>query len=175
MSGVTPSQTVGPFLAIVLPWEDGSDVVAAGTADAVVLRGRVTDGAGEPVPDALVETWQADGSGVFGDGFRGFGRCPTDTAGEFWLRTVVPGPVAGADGAAQAPHIDVSVFARGLLDRVVTRIYFPTHAALNEDDPVLLSVPADRRGRLVARPTQEGELRFDIVLQGEAETPFFDV
>jgi len=87
----------------------------------------------------------------------------------------VPGPVRGADGVPQAPHIDVSVFARGLLDRVVTRIYFPTRAALNDTDPVLCSFPAQLRDRLVARPTQDGELRFDIVLQGETETPFFDL
>jgi protocatechuate 3,4-dioxygenase alpha subunit len=176
--GSTPSQTVGPFLAIVLPWPDGPYVVPAGTPGAVWIAGRVTDGAGEPVPDALVETWQADAEGRFdhpddprgavASACRGFGRCPTDAAGEYRILTVKPGALPG-----QAPHLDVSVFARGLLHRLVTRLYFPDEA--NEADPVLSTVDAADRALLVAVPGPDGMLRFDIRLQGDAETPFFTV
>lgn len=174
----TPSQTVGPFLSIGLPWPDGPAVVADGTEGAVWIRGTVTDGAGAPVPDALVETWQADQHGRFDHpadpreaqpGFRGFGRCPTDGDGEYAIRTLLPGALPG-----QAPHIDVSVFARGLLHRVVTRIYFPDHADAHAGDPVLTAVPAERRDTLVAARTADG-YRFDVRLQGEGETVFFDV
>ena len=161
--GTTPSQTVGPFLSIVLPWPDGPDVVADG---GITLTGRVTDGHGDPVPDGLVEIWQADAAGRFGAGFRGFGRCPTDADGGFRFRTVVPGPV----DEEQAPHVDVSVFCRGLLHRVVTRIYFPDQPR-NATDPVLTAL-GDDAGRLVATRTDDG---FDlpIRLQGDGETPFF--
>ncbi|SDZ18150.1 protocatechuate 3,4-dioxygenase alpha subunit [Amycolatopsis xylanica] len=178
----TPSQTVGPFLSIGLPWEDGPEVVPAGTPGAVWIRGTVSDGAGQPVPDALVETWQADADGRFdhpddprgaaGNGFRGFGRCPTDSGGQYQIRTVVPGAVPGAGGLPQAPHIDVSVLARGLLHRVVTRIYFEDKD--NSADQVLALVPEDRRHTLIATKTEDG-YRFDVRLQGEGETVFFDV
>ncbi|HTF10111.1 MAG TPA: protocatechuate 3,4-dioxygenase subunit alpha, partial [Asanoa sp.] len=146
------------------------------------LRGVVVDGAGEPVPDALVETWQADRAGRFdhpddprgavaSPGFRGFARCPTDPEGRWAIRTVRPGPVPGPDGTLQAPHIDVSVLARGLLDRLVTRIYFPDEAA-NAGDPVLSQVDPIRRQTLVARESDDG-LVFDITLQGDHETVFF--
>lgn len=176
--GSTPSQTVGPFLHIGLPWEDGPQVVAPGTPGAVWIRGIVLDGAADPVPDALVETWQADPDGRFGHpddprgavpGFRGFGRCPTDSDGWWGVLTVPPGALPG-----QAPHIDVSVLARGLLHRVVTRIYFPGQEELNATDPVLATVPPERRDTLVARPAEDG-YRFDIRLQGLGETVFFDV
>ena len=170
----TPSQTVGPFLAIGLPWPDGAHVVEGDTPDAVWIRGTVYDGAGEVVPDGLVETWQADPDGHFDHPdspkqceFRGFGRCPTDDNGEYAIRTLLPGPVDG-----QAPHIDVSVFARGMLNRVVTRIYFPH--LLDGGDPVLDTVPEDRRHTLIATPTDDG-YRFDIRLQGADETVFFDL
>ncbi|WP_298176585.1 protocatechuate 3,4-dioxygenase subunit alpha [Saccharomonospora sp.] len=174
----TPSQTVGPYLSIGLPWEDGPTVVEEGTEGAVWIRGVVTDGEGAPVPDALIETWQADPNGRFDHpddprgavpGFRGFGRCPTNDDGEFGILTLLPGAVPG-----QAPHIDVSVFARGLLHRLVTRIYFPDFAEANVLDPVLNSVPVERRYTLVARRTEDG-YRFDVRLQGEGETVFFDV
>jgi protocatechuate 3,4-dioxygenase alpha subunit len=182
--GQTPSQTIGPFFAIGLPWEDGPFVVPAGTPGAVWIRGRVVDGAGELVPDALVETWQADPEGRYrdaedpgavGDWFRGFGRSSAEPNGEWAIHTVKPGPTAGPDGSVQAPHLDVSVFARGLLKRAVTRIYFTDEAAANERDPVLASVtdPADRATLLAAR-TDDG-YRFDIVLQGNGETVFFFV
>lgn len=181
--GCTPSQTVGPFLAIVLPWPDGPDVVPEGTPGAIRIVGRLTDGAGEVIPDGLIETWQADPDGRFAHpddprgpvapGFRGFGRCPTDAQGEFWFRTLKPGPLPAADDRIEAPHIDVSVFARGMLNRLVTRIYFPDETAANAADPVLELLDEAERALLVARAEPGGELRFDIRLQGEPETPFF--
>ena len=172
---VTPSQTIGPFFAVGLIWADGPDVVPQGTPGAVWIEGRVLDGAGDPVPDALVETWQADPAGRFTSGFRGFGRCPTDANGRWAIRTVKPGPLPTPEGGAEAPHLDVSVFARGLLHRVVTRIYFPDEAEANAADPVLCSIPdQEARARLVAVAEGDG-LRFDIHLQGERETPFLAI
>jgi protocatechuate 3,4-dioxygenase alpha subunit len=165
---LTPSQTVGPFLAIGLPWEDGPLAVAEGTPGAITITGRVVDGAGEPLPDALVETWQAGA-----DGHRGFARCPTDASGEYHVLTVRPAALPARDGGTEAPHINVSVFARGLLDRLVTRIYFPD-ADENATDPVLASIDPDRRATLIATAV-DGGYRFDITLQGEQETVFFDV
>jgi protocatechuate 3,4-dioxygenase alpha subunit len=184
--GCTPSQTVGPYLAIVLPWADGPDVVADGTPGAVIITGRLLDGAGEPVPDGLIETWQADPTGRFDHpddprgavasaGFRGFGRSATDPDGRFWIRTVKPGALPTADGGTQAPHLNVSVFARGLLNRVITRIYFPDETTSNAHDPVLRALDAESRRLLVATPDDEGALHFDIRLQGADETPFFSI
>lgn len=179
----TPSQTVGPYLSIGLPWEDGPAVVPEGTPGAVAIHGVVTDGNGEPVSDALIETWQADPNGRFDhpddprgrvEGFRGFGRCPTDSEGYFRILTVLPGAVPGTKGRTQAPHIDVSVFARGMLNRDVTRIYFPENAEANAQDQVLQSVPQERRHTLIAEKTEDG-YRFNVRLQGEGETVFFDV
>lgn len=185
---LTPSQTAGPYFTVTLPWPDGPYVVPEGTPGAVIIGGQVRDGAGEPVADALVETWQAGPDGGFGHpddprgggiaGFRGFGRCPTDTAGWYRLVTLRPGPVPSPDGGWEAPHLNVSLFARGLLDRVVTRIYFPDEQAANLADPVLRAI-ADpgRRATLIAaaQPGRAGEFRFDIHLQGKGETVFFDV
>jgi protocatechuate 3,4-dioxygenase, alpha subunit len=173
---VTPSQTVGPFFAIGLPWPEGPNVVSADEPGAFTIRGLVTDGEGVPIPDAVVETWQPDAAGAFGerDGFRGFARVPTGDEGTFAIRTVKPGSVPDADGVPQAPHIDVSLFCRGLLHRVVTRIYFADEEAANAADPVLATVPAERRDTLLARETDDG-YRFDIHLQGDGETVFFDV
>ncbi|MGW0521944.1 protocatechuate 3,4-dioxygenase subunit alpha [Crossiella sp. NPDC003009] len=181
----TPSQTVGPYLALGLEWPDGPDVISPNMPDAVWLRGTVRDGAGEPVPDAVIETWQADADGRFNHpadprgavaspGFRGFGRCTTAADGSYGIRTVVPGAVPAEAGLVQAPHIDVSVLARGLLHRVVTRIYFPEHAEMHRSDPVLCSVPEHRRATLIAERTGDG-YRFDVRLQGGQETVFFDV
>jgi len=181
----TPSQTVGPFLSMVLPWPDGPYAVAEGTEGAVWLAGVVYDGAGTPVPDALIETWQADPLGRFAhpddprgdgasEGFRGFARCPTDEQGRYRILIVKPGPLPTPDGATEAPHLDVSVFARGLLNRVVTRIYFPDEDAANVADPVLAVVEPERRNSLVAAVSDDG-LRFDIHFQGAHETVFFDV
>ena len=175
-AGRTPSQTIGPFFAVALPWPDGPRVVGEGTPGAIRIEGRVLDGSAGPVPDALVETWQRTPGGI-----RGFGRCPTDADGRWTIVTLKPeaSPRGGADGAGggppEAPHIAVSVFARGLLKRVVTRIYFDDEAAANAGDPVLASIadPAARH-TLIAERTPEG-YRFDIRLQGDGETVFFDV
>ena len=184
--GGTPSQTVGPFLAIGLPFAAGPHVVPEGTPAAIRIAGTVFDGAGDPVPDNLIETWQADGQGCFADlhghggpsaltGFRGFARVGfEDGDGSFEILTVKPGRVPGPGGRLQAPHIDVSVFARGLLHRCVTRIYFADEAEANGEDAVLALVPAARRGTLLAQPAGDG-YRFDIRLQGPGETVFFDV
>ncbi len=185
MNDLTPSQTVGPFLHICLPWEDGPFVVPDGTPGAFWVTGVVYDGAGNPVTDGLVETWQADPGGRFDHpadprgttpspvaGFRGFGRCATDEHGRYRILTVKPGPLPDPGGGTEAPHLNLSVFARGLLDRVVTRLYFPDEEAANAADPVLSSVPAERRGTLVAQPDGDG-VRLDVRIQGEAETVFF--
>ncbi len=180
--GTTPSATVGPYLAIGLTWPDGADAVAPGTAGEIWLRGTVFDGNGDVVPDAMVETWQADPDGRFAHaddprgasstpGFRGFARSATP-GGEYAVRTLKPGPVPDGEGGLQAPHVDVSVFARGLLDRVVTRIYFG-----DDDlgaDPVLAGLSPEQRATLVAQPTDDG-YRLDIHLQGDSETVFFAV
>jgi protocatechuate 3,4-dioxygenase, alpha subunit len=187
--GLTPSQTVGPFLGMGLPWPDGPDVVAEGTPGAITISGRLTDGAGDPIPDGLIETWQADPAGRFdhpddprgaptgGTGFRAFGRCETGPDGGYHIITLRPGALPSPDGGTEAPHLDVSVLARGLLDRVVTRIYFSDEEAANAADPVLGSVSPDRRDTLIAtaEPGAEGRYRFDIRLQGQGETVFFDV
>jgi protocatechuate 3,4-dioxygenase alpha subunit len=186
--GLTPSQTVGPFLEIGLPWPDGPCVVPEGTTGAITITGQVFDGAGDPVSDALVETWQADPDGGFahpddprgaaGPGFQGFGRCPTGPDGSYRIVTLKPGALPSPGGGTEAPHLDVSVFARGLLDRVVTRVYFPDEAPANAADPVLASIADPARvATLIARPDPDApaRLRFDIHLQGDQETVFFDV
>lgn len=177
----TPSQTVGPFLSIGLPWTDGSDLVAEGTPGAISIVGTVVDGEAQPVPDALIEIWQADPDGRFPHpddprgavtypGLRAFGRCASDTEGNFWFRTLKPGRVDDE----QAPHIDVTVLARGLLRHLVTRIYFPDEAEANAADPTLRELDESDRNLLIARPDGDA-LRFDIRLQGGDETPFFTV
>ena len=174
----TPSQTVGPYLEIGLTPLDRSEVVAPGTPGAVTIAGQVLDGAGRPVPDAVVELWQADPDGRFagdadGGGFpRWFGRSSTDAEGRYRFVTVKPGPVRLRTGVPQAPHLELLVFARGLLRPVRTRAYFPDEHAANEADPVLLGVPAERRRTLVAVAEGDG-LRFDVRLQGSDETVFF--
>jgi protocatechuate 3,4-dioxygenase alpha subunit len=166
----TPAQTVGPYFSIGLPWPDGPDVVAEGTEGEIWIRGRVLDGEREPIPDALIETWQADPAGRYaGEALIGFGRCPTDDDGAWAIRTIKP----GATGE-QAPHIAVSVFARGLLHRVVTRIYFPDEEEANAADPVLASLDEAARATLVAVRKEDG-YRFDVRLQGPDETVFFAV
>lgn len=152
-------------------------MVPEGAPGAVWIRGAVLDGKGDPVPDALIETWQADPEGRFDhpadprgavpSGFRAFGRCPTDVNGRFSFLTLKPGALPG-----EAPHINVSVFCRGMLRRLVTRIYFPD--CDNSLDPVLGLVDDSLRHTLIADPAPFG-YRFDIVLQGPDETVFFDV
>jgi len=164
----TPSQTVGPYLQIGLPWPDGADVVPEGTPGRIRLYGRVFDGDGEVIPDALIETWQADPDGRFGTEFRGIGRSPTTDEGEWEIFTLKPGRV----GDGQAPHIDVNVFARGMLNRCVTRIYFADED--NRGDPVLETVPSERRETLIVEPGDDG-YRFDVHVQGDRETVFFRI
>lgn len=193
LPGITPSQTVGPFFHDALLNEELTRLVPEEHVGAIRIRGRVFDGAGDPVPDAMIEVWQADSEGryyhaadtregVRDRDFTGFGRCGTDEIGAFEFVTVkpgpVPGPVPGPEGSRQAPHILVSVFARGLLRRLASRIYFPDEEEANFADPVLLSVEEQRRQTLIATDGEAG-LRFDVRLQdgpaGEPETVFFDV
>lgn len=178
---ITPSQTIGPYFGFALPWGDGPYAAPPGTPGLITVHGLVSDGSGAPVPDALVETWQADPHGRFDhpddprgphpSGARWFARCPTDDGGRFAIHTVKPGPV----DRDQAPHIDVAVLARGLLRHLVTRIYFPDEAEANGRDPVLRGLPQPERATtLIAVPDGTG-LRFDIRLRGEDETVFFAV
>jgi protocatechuate 3,4-dioxygenase alpha subunit len=184
--GTTPSATVGPYLAIGLTWPDGVWAAAEGTAGGFWIRGRVFDGAGDLVPDAMIETWQADPDGRFDTpedprgaseypGFRGFARSHTaDPPGEFAVFTLKPGRVPDGEGGLQAPHLDVSVFARGMLDRVVTRIYFADEEQANAEDAVLRTLTEEQRRTLIATPAADG-YTLDLHLQGEHETVFFAV
>jgi protocatechuate 3,4-dioxygenase, alpha subunit len=178
-SPLTPAQTVGPFLSLGLTWPDGPCVVDPATPGAIRIGGRLLDGRGDAVGDGLIETWQADPDGRFpqpGDAaaaFRGFGRCLTDAKGAWEIVTLKPGTLPAPDGATEAPHLDVSVFARGLLHRLVTRIYFGDETEANKADPVLSSLPEDAaRETLIARAT-DGAYQIDIHLQGPHETVFF--
>jgi protocatechuate 3,4-dioxygenase alpha subunit len=175
----TPGQTVGPFFAIGLPWEVGPRLIAPGNPRAVTLHGYVYDGHGAPVPDALLEIWQADERGdipqVAGslqrdDGvFTGFGRAATDPDGHYAFTTVVPG--IAPDASQRAPFIAAVVFSRGLNHKLHTRIYLPHYAALNAADPLLAGLDERERATLVAT-LDDGALRHDIHLQGEHETVF---
>jgi protocatechuate 3,4-dioxygenase alpha subunit len=162
-AGLTPSQTVGPFLHLALADPSLRDGGTSGS-DAITVHGTVVDGAGDPVPDAVVETWQFGGP---------FTRCATDDDGHWAVRTDRPAAVPTLDGTPQAPHLAISVFARGLLDRVVTRAYFAGDPA-NDDDPALAAA-GPRAPRLLATPDGDSSWRFDIRLQGDDETVFFDV
>lgn len=167
MPGVTPSQTVGPFfhLGLVVPGGDRlADQSNAGRL--VTVEGGVADGEGQPLSDALIELWDPSREA--------FGRVATDASGRFVFTTEMPRRVAGPHSASQAPHLVVGVFARGVLTRLVTRMYFDDDGA-NREDAVLALVPGGRRGTLVARPIATDRYRFDIVLQGKNETVFFDV
>ena len=172
----TTSQTVGPYLHIGLTWLITESLAPAGVpGQRVGIRGRVLDGDGKPVNDALVEIWQADGRGKFGGKrFRGFGRSATDDAGAFRFQTIKPGRVAGPDGKLQAPHILAVIFMRGQLKHLVSRIYFPDEAS-NAQDRVLARVPKERRATLIAKKTgKPGQLEWNVILQGRGETVFFD-
>ncbi|WP_288338631.1 protocatechuate 3,4-dioxygenase subunit alpha [uncultured Sphingomonas sp.] len=209
--GQTPSQTVGPFFHYGLPWKGGADLVGrsdmgarpelmpeahyvlnlsspSGTpgGEVIELTGRVLDGQGAAVPDAMIEIWQANAAGRYRSmddarddvpldpHFVGFGRAATDEDGRYRFRTIMPGRVPGPGNGLQAPHLAVSIFARGLLKRLATRIYFDG-AEGNDTDPVLGCVPADRRATLIARRDAAGVWSLDIVLQGAHETAMFDL
>ena len=196
MTGITPSQTVGPYFKYGLTpdgqydWNDafsGNLITPDASGERIRIEGRVFDGESQPVPDAMLEVWQADAQGRFADPqdkralpnakFRGFGRCGTDANGTYVFDTIKPGPVPDSDGRAQAPHILLAVFARGMLRHLYTRIYFADEAS-NVHDPVLALVPADRRATLIAaRESGSGNAvyRLDLRLQGDGETVFFDI
>ena len=183
---LTPSQTIGPFFAYALtPRAYGGkelateQVATEGVAgERIRIEGTVYDGDGVPVGDAMLETWQADAEGRFNAagnaGFTGFGRAETSAEGAYFIETVRPGALPGPNGAMQAPHLTISVFARGLLIRLATRIYFDGEPG-NAGDPVLALVPQERRATLIAKRGADGVYRFDVRLQGEGETVFFDV
>jgi protocatechuate 3,4-dioxygenase, alpha subunit len=182
----TPGQTVGPFFGYALPYARGNELVEPGTPGAVRLHGTVYDGAGAPVPDALIEIWQTDPAGqlvarsgsLLRDGtFTGWGRAETDREGGYWFRTLNP----GATEPGRAPFFVVTVFARGVQDRLFTRAYLPDGTTDDfvalipgplENDPLLASLEPERRATLVTAREPDGSLRFDIRLQGEGETVF---
>ncbi|MBC7580222.1 MAG: protocatechuate 3,4-dioxygenase subunit alpha [Tardiphaga sp.] len=192
MSGITPSQTVGPYFAYGLTpngkyaWNDAFSnnlLTPDVSGERIRIEGFVFDGDGANVPDAMLEIWQADSQGRFSDpqdsraqpnsSFRGFGRCGSGDEG-FSFETIKPGAVPGLDGKPQAPHIVLAVFGRGMTMQSMTRIYFDDEPA-NASDEVMALVPADRRDTLIAKKTAPGVYRFDIHLQGDDETVFFDV
>jgi protocatechuate 3,4-dioxygenase, alpha subunit len=183
----TPSQTVGPFFEFGLLRPPQPDLVPAGTPGAIRIEGTVFDGQGTPISDAMIEIWQAGPSGRYAhpddpreqlaldQNFTGFGRNGTDQAGTFWFHTVKPGTVPWVDGRPQAPHLNLSVFARGLVHRLATRMYFPDEVEANAVDPVLCAIEdPEVRSTLIAT---EGDdvLRFNLRLQGEGETCFFQI
>jgi len=186
------SQTVGPFFHLGMVYLERDNFVAEGVAgERITIRGKVLDGDGEPVPDAVLEIWQADSAGRYPSEFSpqnsvsprflGFGRTETDDHGEFKFTTIKPGPVPAPEGSLQAPHIVVTLFSRGLLKPLRTRLYFPDEAG-NVDDAVLRQVPPDRRSTLMAtragergaQNARENLFDWNIVMQGDGETVFFD-
>lgn len=189
--GETPSQTVGPFFSIGLSGEGENVLISDGVAGVRIrLVGRVLDGEGQPVGDALIELWQANSLGryrhpddtrdgiVLDEEFTGFGRAATEfETGAYWFETIKPGRVPDPEGELQAPHLNLIVQARGMLNPLFTRVYFPDEEEANRSDLVMAMVPKDRRDTLVA--VREGDepavYRFDILLQGEGETVFLDV
>lgn len=183
----TTSQTVGPFFGIGMEWLFVDNLAGPGVSgERVEVQGRVLDADGQGVPDAMIELWQANSEGKYAHpedrqeksvepGFQGYGRIPTAEDGSFRFTTIKPGSVPGPDGKFQAPHIVVSVFMRGLLRRLVTRIYFPDDPA-NSEDFALNLVEAARRGTLIAEKSseREGLLVWNVIVQGPKETVFFD-
>ncbi|MDB5412443.1 MAG: pcaG [Rubritepida sp.] len=175
----TAHQTAGPYWHLIdfpewadLLREDGPN--AGATGEPVIIQGVITDGDGALVTDAMVEIWHADPQGDYDAGFQGFGRCTTDAEGTFRFATLKPGPVPGRGNTLQAPHIQISIFARGLLSHLTTRLYFAGEP-LNETDPLLALIPADRRSTIIAEPVSPGTWQLDIRLQGGAETVFLDI
>jgi len=204
MSDITPSQTVGPYFAYGLTpkgraqwdpngtysWKQtiGDNLVTPdATGQKIRIEGVVLDGDGLPIPDAMLEIWQADAQGRYAHPrdnralpntqFKGFGRSACDKNGVFSFETVKPGAVPGPDGKTQAPHVVFCIYSRGMLRQVYTRLYFADEAA-NATDPILALVPEDRRETLIANKQMQGDVpvyRFDIRVQGDTETVFFDV
>ncbi len=200
MSDITPSQTVGPFFAYGLTpkgraqWDPNGSyswkqtvgdnlVTPDATGEKIRIEGAILDGDGKPINDAMLEIWQADAQGRYAHPrdnralpntqFKGFGRSATNKEGVFGFETIKPGAVPGPNGKNQAPHIVFCIFSRGMLRQIYTRMYFPDEAA-NASDPILALVPADRRGTLIAK--KQGDVyRFDIRVQGDNETVFFDI
>ncbi|TWC01190.1 protocatechuate 3,4-dioxygenase alpha subunit [Bradyrhizobium macuxiense] len=191
--GITPSQTVGPYFKYGLTpngeyeWNDAfsNNLLTPDTSgERIRVEGKVYDGDGAVIPDCMLEIWQADSQGRFSDpqdkralpnsSFKGFGRCGTDKSGGYSFDTIKPGVVPDADGKPQAPHILLAVFARGMLLHLYTRIYFDDETA-NAADSTLALVPADRRATLIAKKTGGNAYTFDVHLQGDNETVFFDV
>jgi len=179
------NQTVGPYLHIGLNWLITAKIAGAGArGERVTIQGRLLDGDGRGVNDGMIEIWQANAHGKYAHpedkqkkplerGFRGFGRVPTDAKGAFRFSTIKPGRVPGPAGKLQAPHLVVSVFMRGLLKHLMTRIYFPDERS-NAEDPILKLVPAARRATLIPRKKAKSVLEWNIILQGKDETVFFD-
>ncbi|MBO0755015.1 MAG: protocatechuate 3,4-dioxygenase subunit alpha [Bradyrhizobiaceae bacterium] len=196
MSGITPSQTVGPFFAYGLTpngkydWVDtfSNNLTTPDAAgERIRIEGRVFDGDGKPIPDSMIEIWQADAQGRYANPadqrarpnttFTGFGRCGSDENGEYRFDTVKPGPVPGPNGRTQAPHIMLTIFARGMLRQSYTRVYFDDESS-NAGDSILALVPSDRRDTLIAkREVKNGQpvYTFHIHMQGDRETVFFEV
>ncbi|MGQ0675940.1 MAG: protocatechuate 3,4-dioxygenase subunit alpha [Rhodospirillales bacterium] len=188
----TGSQTVGPYFAVGLARPEWSDLTRYGASgEKIRIAGRVLDGDGAPINDAMLEIWQANAAGKYNHPddtqdkkadpkFLGFGRACTDNEGRYRITTVKPGPVPGRGNTLQAPHINVAVFARGVLKQLVTRIYFADEAQANDADPVLGAI-SDKKARatLLARPGRGKNdiaiYRFDVILQGKGETAFFDI
>ena len=184
----TTSQTVGPFFAIGLNRLKRVEIAGPEiSGERIIIAGRVIDGDGKPVPDAMIEIWQANSHGKYAHpedeqkkplepGFQGYGRVPVDESGRFCFATIKPGSVPGPKGRPQAPHLAVSVFMRGLMKRLVMRIYFPDELA-NAEDFVLNLVEPERRATVIAQrnPKEIGALEWNVVLQGLNETVFFDI
>jgi protocatechuate 3,4-dioxygenase alpha subunit len=185
--GLTPSQTVGPYLHIGFDWLNTTELAPSGVeGERIVIEGCLMDAQGATVPDGVIEIWQANAQGVYAHpddgrspaaGFHGFGRCATDDEGRFRFATIKPGGVPGRDGHLQAPHVMVNVFARGLLKQLSTRIYFSGDR--HDDDVVMQQVPAERRATLIAMPVPDrsGNFVWNIVMGGggDDETVFFDI
>ncbi|AGF73219.1 protocatechuate 3,4-dioxygenase subunit alpha [Corynebacterium halotolerans] len=188
--GITPSQTVGPYVHIGLTLDDSEQIVPEGTEGAVHVTTTVIDGDGNPISDAMIEVWQTGTDGVFNspldprtgdqatvEGFRGLGRGMVDGTGSVTFTTLLPGAIEFEGADTEAPHLKLGVFARGMLERLYTRLYFPENEQANAADPVLNAVPEERRHLLVAEKTGDG-YRLEIVMQHDdptRETPFFRV
>jgi protocatechuate 3,4-dioxygenase alpha subunit len=184
----TPGQTVGPFFALGLDRPEWADLTRGNPqGERITVEGQVLDGDGAPVPDAMIELWQANTAGRYDHvedtqtdkeidpHFHGYGRAATDPQGRFKITTIKPGPVPGRGNALQAPHINVAFFARGLLRQLHTRIYFADEPG-NAGDPLLSSIEDESvRGTLIARKAAPGTYRFDFILQGKNETAFLDI